>query len=46
MSRVEPKEPEKQPPAREAERKPSKGEGDESTVDEALRHEDEKRPED
>jgi len=45
MSRVEPKEPEKHPPAREADRKPSQAEGDEKTVDEALRRE-EKRPED
>jgi len=47
MSRVEPKEQEKQPPAREADRKPSKAEGDERTVDEALRRQEEqKRPED
>jgi hypothetical protein len=45
MSRVEPKE---QPPKREAQddRHPSKAEGDEKTVDQALKREEEKRPED
>jgi hypothetical protein len=43
MSRVEPKEVEKQPPAREADRKPSKAEGDEKTVDEALRRQEEQQ---
>lgn len=46
MSRVEPKD--SPPPNRELkeERKPSKAEGDERTVDEALKREDQKRPED
>ena len=45
MSRVELKE---QPPKREAkeQRKPSQAEGDEKDVDEALRREEQKRPED
>lgn len=45
MSRVEPKE---QPPKREVkdDRHPSKAEGDEKTVDQALKREEEKRPED
>ena len=46
MSRVEPRD--LPPPKREAkeERKPSQAEGDEKTVEEALRREDHKRPED
>jgi hypothetical protein len=46
MSRVEPRD--EQPPKREAqkERKPSQAEGDEKTVEEALRREEHKRPED
>ena len=44
MSRVEPKEQEKQPPARE--NRPSKAEGDEQTADEALKKQDEKRADD
>jgi len=45
MSRVEPKE---QPPKREAkdERRPSQAEGSEEDVNEALRREEKKRPED
>ncbi|HLJ75527.1 MAG TPA: hypothetical protein VKU62_13125 [Thermoanaerobaculia bacterium] len=45
MSRVEPKE---QPPKRDAkeEARPSQAEGDERTVDQALKREEEKRPED
>jgi hypothetical protein len=44
MSRVEPKD---VPPKREAKeaRKPSQAEGDEKTVEEALRREEHKRPE-
>ena len=45
MSRVETNEQEKQPPARE--NRPSQAEGDEHTVDEALKkQEEQKRPED
>jgi hypothetical protein len=44
MSRVEPKE--EKPAPREAEGKPSQAEGDEETVDEALKREEPKRPED
>ncbi len=46
MSRVEPKEVEKQPPPQEAEGKPSKAEGEEKDVNEALRRQEHKRPED
>lgn len=46
MSRVEPKDSPSPNREMKEERKPSKAEGDERTVDEALRREEQKRPED